>query len=34
MGSFLNTTYILLHSYPMYKGAMSGAVLQYINIRH
>lgn len=31
MGSLLNTTYILLHSYPMYEGAMIGALLQYIN---
>lgn len=29
--SFLNTNYILLHSYLMYKGAMIGALLQYSN---
>lgn len=31
MGSFLITTYILLHSCPVYKGAMTGALLKYIN---
>lgn len=31
MKPFLNTTYILLHSYAVYKGTMTGPLLQHIN---